>query len=180
MRRPAAMSPTAPDPAERPAAEPAGAHHLHVDPLEQAGEARAALVGDQRHGVAARDQGLRPAHGAGTICPPVPPAASTKFRDDPHALVRTVRIGRALQIRVAPREGEQKPHADRQRDHRGAAIADERQRHALGGRDADVHRHVDRRLRAELHGQARARVAGGNYPPDRAASPTRARRWRDR
>jgi len=51
-------------------------------------------------------------------------------------------------------EPEQKAHGQRHGQQRGAAIGDKRQRHALGGEQADIDRHVDQGLQAEQHDEA--------------------------
>jgi len=48
------------------------------------------------------------------------------------------------------RQRQHHPHAQGNGDHRRSAIAEEGQRHALGGEQVDGHTHVDNRLDAEL------------------------------
>ena len=62
----------------------------------------------------------------------------------------------ATRARLGPpaRQRQQQPHAEGDRDHRRAAIGDERQRHALGRHQVEIDRHVDDRLDAEEHDQA--------------------------
>ena len=67
--------------------------------------------------------------------------------------------GRRPAIGRLPRQPEDKAHGQRHGEQRGAAIGDEGQRHALGGEQADIHRHVDQGLQAEQHDQPGGRVA---------------------
>ena len=69
-------------------------------------------------------------------------------------LARKLRRGQHGHTRLLARQGQQHAHGIGERNHRGAAIRDERQRHALGRNEMQVHRHVDGRLHAEQNGQA--------------------------
>ena len=53
---------------------------------------------------------------------------------------------------------QRKAHGQRHGEQRGAAIRDERQGHALGREQADIHGHVDQSLQAEQHDEPRHRV----------------------
>ena len=61
--------------------------------------------------------------------------------------------------RPFPRQAEDKAHGQRHGEKRGAAIGDEGQRHALGGEQSDIHRHVDQGLDAEQHDEPGGGVA---------------------
>ena len=65
---------------------------------------------------------------------------------------------RAL-FRSLARQRQHHAHRDGDGDLRGAAIGDERQRHALGRHQLQVDRHVDDRLEAEHDDQAGHRIA---------------------
>ena len=74
--------------------------------------------------------------------------------------------------RARPREGQQHPDPDPCRDQRRATIADEGQRHPLGGQEAHRNPHVDHRLHAEAGGDAERDQATEGVPGaqgDRAA-----------
>ena len=54
----------------------------------------------------------------------------------------------------APGQREHHPHAEPERQHRGSAIRQKRQGHALGRDQVQARGHVDRRLQPELDQQA--------------------------
>ena len=99
---------------------------------------------------------------AGNRCPPVPPAASstTGAPARPRAIRPRSRRAPApwsrqhLGARTLARQRQQHSHAIGERDHRRAAIGDERQRHALGRHEVQIDRHVDGGLQAEQDRQA--------------------------
>ena len=77
---------------------------------------------------------------------------------------RVPALASSSRARTLARQSEQHAHAVGERDHRGAAIGDERQRHALGGHQMQVDRHVDGRLQAEQNRQARRRRSARTGP----------------
>ncbi len=60
-----------------------------------------------------------------------------------------------LGARTFARDGDEKSHAERQRDQRRATIGDERQGHAFGRHHVQIDRHVDGALDAEQNDEAR-------------------------
>ena len=87
--------------------------------------------------------------------PPVPPAARTTGR-------LTARSPRSGRRRVSARN---MPHAERERAQRGAAVADERQGHALRRQQAEIDAEIDDRLQRRTERSGRSPRAARSGPP---------------